>query len=575
MWFKSHLKKGLLAILLLYQLFSTTVRAEDRADYIVVGLGTAGGLLTGKLANDKNTSVIALHSGKNFTNSFILKYSQNMNFSVGAAFLGVPPNSTLVNLPATIQQQLTNIIPLLNAESQKLYETGETTPQTNADDRIINWVIAKPAGGASSLNAGAWVRVSEQVLSEWEAVAGPEWSVSRLMQAYKDMEDYDGKTANKHARGYCGPINVTQNPSASILSKKFAMATTMATNIPFVCDYNDPKTPLSVSTQMQSAHRGHDGFYRVSSVTAFLNKIMHSNGTGKKCRNLTVKFNSTALRVIWNGNVAVGVEYLQEGKQKIAYANKGVIVCAGLGSSPFLLHSGIGPSSLLNSLGIPVVYNNPNVGQGLIDQTPVTILFATNPKDSQAGATTFFAQISNLPSPTNSPDGRQIRLAVVDPIPGITPMIVDLLQPKSRGGITIVSADPLVQPVIDLGLLSNPEDLKLLVTTFQTYIKNISSQLHKIDPQYELLLPPPEILDDANLVESYIREIAATDFHYQGHCRLAPLDQGGVVDSQGRVYGTKNLYVADDSIVPAAIDGSPMTSAYLIAWNVARLLRSK
>jgi len=571
-----NILKCVLPILIFSQLFVDEIHAEiyDRADYVVVGLGTAGGLLTGKLAQDKNTSVIALHSGSNFTDSFILKYSQNMTFSVGESFLGIPPNFNPAdyNLPPDLQEQFAKLIQLIGAQVAKLYETGNTTPQVNADDRVLDWVIAKPAAGASSINAGAWVRLTNEVLSNWEAIAGPEWSVSRLLQAYKDMEDYEGKTANKRARGHHGPIHVTQDPPASVLSKKFAEATTAATGIPFVSDYNNPETPLSVSTQIQSAHRGHDGFFRVSSVNAFLDRIMKSNGNGKKGARLKVNFNSTALRIIWEGKTAVGVQYLQDGQVKSAYAKKAVIVCAGLRSSPFLLYSGIGPASLLSSLGIPVIYDNPSVGQGLIDQTPVPIVYATNPKDSQAGTTTIFAQISNLPAPTGTPEGRKIRLAVIDAIPGLTPVIVDLLQPQSRGTISITSADPLTQPLINFGLLSNSNDLALLTSTFQTYVKDLTAQLQLIDPQYQLLLPPPEILDDTTLVQSYIREIAGTDYHYQGHCRMAPLNQGGVVNSQGKVYGVNHLIIADNSIVPSPIDGSPMTSAYLIAWNIAKIL---
>lgn len=568
--------KCVASILIFSQVFVGNIQAkiDDRADYVVVGLGTAGGLMAGKLAADKNTSVIALHSGKNFTDSFIVKYSQNMNFSVGESFLGIPPNFNPAdfNLPPDVQAHFAELVQLINAQVQKLYETGATTPQVDADGRVLNWVIAKPGGGASSVNAGAWVRLTNQLLSEWEAVAGPEWSVARLLQAYRAMEEYHGETDNKLARGYHGPISVTQDPPASTLSKKFAAASTAATGIPFVTDYNDPETPLSVSTQMQSAHRGHNGFYRVSSVNAFLDKIMKSNGSGKHGARLRVKFNSTALKVVWEGQTAVGVEYLQDGVVKSVYANKAVIVCAGLRSSPFLLYSGVGPAGVLGSLGIPVIFDNPNVGQGLIDQTPVTILYATNPKDSQAGTTTFFSQMSNLPAPTGSPSGRQIRLTSIDAIPGLTPVIVDLLQPQSRGTITITSADPLAQPLINFGLLSNSADLDLLTSAFQTYVKDISAQLQQRDPLYQLLLPPPEILDDTAAVQDYIRAIASTDYHYQGHCRMAPFNQGGVVDSQGRVYGVNNLIIADNSIVPAAIDGSPMTSAYLISWNIARML---
>lgn len=571
-----NFKKTVFSLLISPLLFTNLICADfnDRADYVVVGVGTAGGLITGKLAKDKNTSVIALHSGKNFSDSFIVKYSQNMFFSVGQSFLGIPPNFDPAdfNFPSATKEEFGELIQLINAQTGKLYETGATTPQINADDRILNWVVAKPGGGASSINAGAWVRVSQQVLAGWEAIAGPEWSVTRLLKAYKDMEDYNGKTTDKHARGHHGPIKVTQNPPASILSDKFATATTLVTGIPIVTDYNDPNVPLSIATQMQSAHAGHNGFYRVSSINAFLDDIMKSNGNGKKGKNLKVNFNSTALKIIWEEQKAVGVEYIQEGKLKTVYANKGVIVCAGLRSSPFLLHSGVGPAALLNSLNIPVIYDNPNVGQGLVDQTPVTVVFATNPKDSQAGTTTIFAQMSNLPSPSGDPEGRQIRLAVVDAIPGITTMIVDLLQPKSRGQITISSANPLAQPVINFGLLSNPDDLNLLTAAFQTYIKDINNQLQLIDPRYQLIFPDPAILDDVGLVQDYIREIASTDYHYQGHCRMAPLAQGGVVDSHGKVYGVQNLIVADNSIVPLAIDGSPMTSAYLIAWNIANLL---
>lgn len=570
-------KKWITGIVLVLSGFSVPSEAKlngDRADYVIVGLGTAGGLLAGKLSN-KKSSVIVLHSGQNFTNSFILKYAQNMTYSVGQSFLGFPPgfNVSSLDLPPDIQQQVNNLLQVIGASVQKLYETGETVPQTDADDRVLSWVISKPAGGASSINAGAWVRVTPQVLSQWESIAGPEWSVATLMNLYKDVEDYVGKTDNRGARGNQGPIKITQAPSASILSKKFTAAMIQATGISFAEDYNDPNTPLSVSEQIQSAHNGPNGFFRVSSVNAFLgNDIMSRSGQGAHGRKLRVNFNSTALRVIWDGQTAVGVQYIENGELKAVYANKAVIVCAGLRSSPFLLYSGIGPASLLNSLGIPVKFDNPNVGEGLIDQTPVPIFFATNPSDSQAGTTTIFSQIGNLPAPTGSPSGRQIRLATIDAIPGITPIIVDLLQPQSRGSITITSANPLDQPEIDFGLLSNPDDLTLLTSVFQTYIKNLNLQLQAIDPQYQLLLPPPEILDNATLVEAYIESIAATDYHYQGHCRMAPLNEGGVVDSNGRVYGVNNLIVADNSIVPSPIDGSPMTSAYLIAANIARLL---
>ncbi len=159
-------------------------------------------------------------------------------------------------------------------------------------------------------------------------------------------------------------------------------------------------------------------------------------------------------------------------------------------------------------------------------------------------------------------------------IPGLTPALFNLCQPLSRGSITINSADPLAPPVIDYGILSNPSDLNLYVSGFQTYIKNINIQLQAIDPAYQLIFPDPAILEPGATatLEAFIRSSIEANMHFQSHCRMAPLIQGGVVDSNGRVYGVNNLLIADNSINPLCMDGSPMATGYLVAANIARLL---
>lgn len=583
----------------LYLFFLTSahlpINAKEQVDYIVIGGGTAGATISKLLSDDKATSVLLLHNGKNLSEKPDIALTKNAFFTVVSTLFGPP-----------------------------LSQTGDTTPQPNANQRELNWVMGLPLGGTTSVNAGAWARGTDQTYWNWEAIAGPEWSVAIINDLYKSLENYVGVTTHPSARGVGGPLTVRQVPNPTPFSVKFTSALIAATGYPFVLDYNDPSTPIGASTQLQYTQAGAEGQFRLSSANAFLNEsVVTSSGKGVDGRKLTVKVKSPALRTIWEGNKAIGVEYFHDGKIKKAYANKGVIVCAGLFSSAFLMHSGVGPKAVLDPLCIPIKYNNPNVGRNLADQTLLLIAWSTNPEDTTIspantciketkipGGLSFnelsspllstlspseqaqllksilcngyafpgnsiFAQIAWLPAPTTpiSTSEREVRISSVNPFPGIAFSLVDLVQPASRGRIFINSFNPFDPPVIDNGMFTNPADLSLYVQTFQTYIKQLNSTLHMMDNKYSLLFPTPEIIDDVELLTEFIKEAVMSNQCWQCHCRMAPLNQGGVVDSTGRVYGVENLFVADDSIVPVAMDGTPMASAYLIAANIARLLR--
>lgn len=515
-----------------------------RADYVIVGVGTAGAVLAKKLTDDKKTSVIAIHNGKNLTQDPDIKYSKNAFTTVLSAVFG-----------------------------SSFYETGLTIPQINVDDRELLWAVGLPEGGDSSINAGAWARGTNEIYAQWEAVAGPEWSVNRIENIYKELEDYHGETTDSAARGFHGPIDIRQVP-ANKVGNKFTQAIIDATGFPFVLDYNDPNTPIGSSNQMQNTQKGRNGRLRVSSATAFLNKkVMTPEGVGVNGRKLQVFFESQGLKTIWDGTKAIGVEYLSNGEYKKVYAKKGVIVCGGLRSSTFLLQSGVGPKTLLESLNIPVIFDNPNVGQNLADQTLIPLLFSTNPDDfPEVSPNSIFSQISWLPAPGGDPTVRKVRFSSINLSPGISAAVFDLVQPKSRGNITINSSDPTSPPVINFGIFSDPSDLELYIQAFQVYIKGINNVLKLNYPFYELIFPDPAIIDDTALLTTFIKELVMSAQCFQSHCRMASLENGGVVNNKGYVYGVENLIVADDSIVPVAMDGTTMATAYLIGANIARML---
>lgn len=544
------------------------------ADYVVVGVGTAGGLMANRLSGDCETSVVALQYGENLSNDPLIKLSKNAVFTVPALLIGLPLpfDINVLDLPEEIRQEFLTYVADWVPLAPPLYENGVTVPQVNADLRQLFWGMALPLGGASSINAGIWCRGTDQLYDQWEAIAGPEWSAERVTRTYRRLENYDGKTNNPEVRGCHGPIDVRMVP-ASEISRKFTEATKKGTNTPFVLDYNDPDFPIGVSSNMQATQRGKNGFLRVSSATAFLGpKVMKPNGTGVHGRKLQVLFNSFAQRIIWDGNRAAGVQFVQNGVTKTVTANKGVVVCAGLRSSTFLLQSGVGPQALLNGLNIPVIVDNPNVGQGLADQPNIVLVYATNPADKPS-KNCLVGNIAWLPAPGTNSNSRQIRLSTFDqPIPGLTLMLMDLVQAQSRGFITINSNNPADPFIMDSQVLSNPNDFTLYQKALSTYIPAINAQLQLIDPLYEMIYPDPAVLTDPILLTAFIRDSVQNTQHFQSHCRMAPLNQGGVVDSTGHVYGVQNLIVADDSVVPLLMDGSPMASAYLIAANIARLL---
>lgn len=585
--------KNLTRLICAFCFFSSlSLIAKEKVDYIVVGVGTAGATISKLLTDDLSTSVLAINIGQNLTQNPDVKYSQNGVFAVVSTMIGVSNFS----------------------------QAGLTPPQPNADNRELPWSIAIPEGGASSINAGAWARGTDQPYAQWEAIAGPEWSVARISSIYKNLENYQGSTTNPGLRGTQGPVNIRQVPNPTKFQQIFSLAEVTATGFPLVVDYNDPATPIGISPEMQVTQRGSNGKFRVSSATAFLNKnVVTPSGQGVGGRKLQIKNQSTALRTIWKGNKAVGVEYYSDGKIKKAYAKKGVIVCAGLYSSAFLMHSGIGPKSDLKALGISLKYDNPNVGV-LADQTIAATIFLTDPEDtpiegnpcgtlpsgididlsnplkllgipnfsdlsykeqlqsfllcsgSEFPGNSIFSQISWFPDPTGDPTIRKVRIATVNPIPGIAFALVDLVQPLSRGRITLKSFNPFEPPVVNPGTLSNSDDLDLYVQAMQIYVKNINIALKAMNKKYHLIFPPEEILDDVNEVSAFIKEVVVPCQCWQSHCRMAPLDQGGVVDSSGKVYGVEHLYVADNSINPAPMDGTTMATGYLVAANIARLL---
>jgi choline dehydrogenase len=524
-------------------------RSKLTFDYIVIGTGPAGAVIAKTLTDDKKTSVLVLEAGQNNDSAKPIR------------------DSTLAP-------------ELEESYFAQYFWQGEGVPQKGVDDRAFEWTTGRLSGGGSSINGEQYVRPTADVLTEWEKLDGALWSPERALARFKKLERYHGITSDRGAHGFSGRVDIRQAPTRPTrMAEKIVSAIEAATGFQEIIDYNDPETPLGPFTRWQ-LFQNPDGT-RESSSTAFLSPdIMTSRGVGVKNRKLRVFYKSTALRVLFVNRRAVGVEFLKEGKCVKAYARKKVIISAGINSAQLLMLSGIGHRRVLEKSGIPVVFHNPNVGQGLRNHTLNSAVFTTNPADRPLPSedpSALYTGGAFLPDPTPGADQgrRAVQLVGIGSHPDHTLTVAIIyLRPRSRGSITIQNNDPLKIALADEGFLDQADDMEAIKNIYKRYIRNIAEQLAAKDPSYRLVSPSLSVIQDDEKLEQYIRENFGHNHHQQGSLRMAPLHKGGVVDRVGRVHGVKNLIIADDSIVPYTVDGNTTAPAYLIGYTIARQLKA-
>ncbi|MBB6634232.1 GMC family oxidoreductase N-terminal domain-containing protein [Cohnella thailandensis] len=514
-------------------------------DYIVIGTGPAGAVIAKTLSDDRKTSVLLVEAGENNDKDKPIRDS---------AFA---PELEESYFPQYFWQ-------------------GEGVPQEGVDDRSFEWTTGRLLGGGSSINGEQYVRPTSAVFREWEKLLGPLWSPKRAILRFKKLEKYNGQTDDPQFRGYRGRIDIRQAPrTPTTMADKLTEAIERAAGYPEIVDYNDPRTPLGPFTRWQ-LYQNPDGT-RESSSRAFLSPdIMLPTGRGVKGRKLRVFVKTTALRVLFSNRRASGVELLKAGKRLKVYARKKVIISAGINSAQLLMLSGIGPARLLQDKGIPVVFDNPNVGKKLRNHTLNFAAFTTNPADRAlppSDPDALYTGGAFLPDPSGrNPHRRAVQLVGIAADEMLNIAIL-WLRPRSRGSIKIQNNDPLKIPLADEGFLVNSDDLESIKNVYRIYIKDIAAKLEAIDPSYRLVEPTLDVIDDDSRLEEFIKQNFEHNHHQQGSLRMAPLTKGGVVDRRGRVHGVKDLIVADASIIPFTVDGNTSAAAFLIGYTIARQLK--
>ncbi len=517
-------------------------------DYVVVGGGTAGSLIAGKLA-EAGATVLVLEAGGSDRNP-------------------------LIQMPA-------GFVKLLGVEKYMWFY--QSTVQQRLGGRQPVVPTGRVVGGGSSVNAMVYIRGQTTDYDAWvEATGDTGWGWPELLKRFKAMEG--NNRFNNDLHGVEGPMAVSDPVHLCELSRAYVMAA-QASGIPFTPDFNGPRQAGTGFVQMNIK----DG-RRVSAADAFLHPA-------RKTGRLEVLTGSLVHRILTANGRATGVEYSRGGKIATAQAGREVVLCAGSIATPkVLMLSGIGPHFHLKETGVPTLVDLDGVGQNLQDHTEVPVLSFCNGPYGYFGQDRGWNQIRNglqylmfKTGPVTSngveacsffdPDDLSAEAKIQQfcvPTVYLEPGTTDLkptwgltinscvLRPGSRGSVRLASGDPRQQPLVDPNYFEDPEDLRLSIGGVRQARRILAQTPLKGMIDREIFPGPGKDSDEA--IAEHAKKFVKTVYHPVGTARMGRADDPrAVVTPDLRVKGIDGLRVADASVMPTIISGNTNSTTLVIA----------
>lgn len=536
-------------------------------DYIIIGAGSAGCVLANRLSANKDT-----------------KSSPSTVLLIEA---GGKDKKLEIHVPAGYGK--------LNYSD---VDWGYyTEPQNNVNNRKMYQPRGKTLGGSSSTNAMAYIRGHKLDYDRWETMGATGWNYAACLPYFKKSEHNEQLQDEFH--GTNGELNVTfAQQFKTPLADAFVEAC-VENNIPKIIDVNGAQQ--NGAGMFQYTIKNGE---RHSAAKAFLKPILQR-------KNLTIKTNALVQRILIENDIAVGVEIVVNGKLEQIKVRKEIILCAGaFGSPQILMLSGVGVGAELSKIGIAVKKELPGVGKNLHDhlfygisalskwkgtlnninlpfnQFRHTLAWLFQRKGplttSPLEAVAFFKTDENLAQPdlqlhfapahlgnnANLAAGADFYNPKTYPKTDGFTILPSLIQPKSRGYVSLQSKNPNEAPIIQPNYLEHPDDLKTLVKGYHKVKSIIESKAFK---SFTDGVNFPEKIESEADIESHIKKVVESIYHPVGTCKMGT-DTMSVVDAELRVNGIKNLRVADASIMPQIISGNTNAPTIMIAERAAEFI---
>ena len=525
-------------------------------DYIVTGAGSAGCCIAARLSENGRYRVLLLEAGPEDKYFWI-------HVPVGYSRLFANPRVNWM---------------------------FESEPEEELENRRMYQPRGKVLGGTSSINGMVYMRGNPADYDLWRQRGCTGWDWDSVLPYFKKAEDQERGAAPTHGTG--GPLRVSDQAIDWELGDKF-IAAGIEAGLPRNDDFNDGEQE-GVGPFQSTTNRKR----RWSTATAYLKPA-------RDRRNLSIRANSHATRVVVTDAKATGVEFLRDGVPHVAQARGEVVVCGGVYGSPQLLQlSGLGPAAHLRGFGIPVVRDMPGVGADLQDHfyvrtafrctQPITLNDVANSPVRKLLAGIQYVFLHKGPLTSNGicaggfarsdtrldrPDlqfnfsvwsfaERTNRGVVPHPHSGFTISAVHL-RPDARGTVRLKSPDPTAAPEIRFNFLKTQYDLDALRSGMRM-ARNFAEQPSLRPYVAEELLPGAQVQTDADF-EASIRRNAISNLHPVGTCHMGT-DPHAVCDPRLRVNGIGRLRVVDAAVMPSVPAGNTNAPTIMIAEKAAEMI---
>ena len=528
----------------------------DTFDFVVVGGGSGGCTVAGRLSEDPNISVAVLDAG-----------GKNDNWVVTTPF------ALVLMVAGNVNNWAFN-----------------TVPQTGLNGRIGYQPRGKGLGGSSAINAMVYIRGHRSDYDQWASLGNTGWSFADVLPYFKRAEDNSDFDGEYHGKG--GPLAVNKSRSGNPVQQTFLQAAQEA-QFRLREDFNaDEHEGLGIYQLTQKNGE------RCSAARAYIHPHM-GNRT-----NLRVETQAQATRILFEGKRAVGVEYRQGKDVRQIRARREVILSSGAFQSPQLLMlSGVGDSAALAKHGIATTHHLPGVGQNLQDHPDFVFGFTSDAPYfaglSFGGIARIFKGIAQYrrerrgPMTSNIAEcGGFLKTRPDLDVPDIQlhfcmAMVNDhgrkprwgtgfschvcLLRPKSRGSVWLQSADAMQAPAIDPNFFGEDADVDTMVTGFKMTKRLLDAPALKALQTSDVYTQGVETDQD---IRKVLRERVDTVYHPVGTCKMG-IDAMAVVDPKLKVRGVEGLRVVDASIMPALIGGNTNAPTIMIGEKAADMIKAE